>query len=186
VQRSWSSWSETGTSLYRISSMKSRARTMHCKETAQTRIKSSSVTRWIGAIGSLLVQLFQFDCLSGVQLLCSRRAVFSPRGFCPFDTHSIVSPHGSDLNRCHKGVWTQIKSNQISSSISTRLEPWAVIGVTRNAVGGRLDVFKEEDRRSHLGLDNIRQRQRHHRKVFPYFMFYLQSHSTHLTLNAQW
>jgi len=37
--------SKTGTSLYRISSMKSRARTMHCKETAQTRIKGSSVMR---------------------------------------------------------------------------------------------------------------------------------------------
>jgi len=35
----------TETSLYRIPSMKSRARTMHSKKTAQTRIKSSSVTR---------------------------------------------------------------------------------------------------------------------------------------------
>ncbi len=35
-----SSRPETGTSLYRISSIKSRARTMHCKETAQARIKS--------------------------------------------------------------------------------------------------------------------------------------------------
>jgi len=40
AKESWSSRWETGTSLYRISSMKSRARTMHCKETAQTRIKS--------------------------------------------------------------------------------------------------------------------------------------------------
>ncbi len=94
AKESWSSRSETGTSLYRISSTKSRARTVYCKETAQTRIKSSSVTRWIGAIGSLLVLLFQFYCLGDVQSLCSRRTVFSPRGFCPFDTHSIVSPMG--------------------------------------------------------------------------------------------
>ena len=33
-KESWSSWSKIKTSLYRISSMKSRARTMHCKETA--------------------------------------------------------------------------------------------------------------------------------------------------------
>jgi len=45
AKKSWSSRSEIGTSLYRISSMKSRARTMHSKKTAQTRIKSSSVTR---------------------------------------------------------------------------------------------------------------------------------------------
>ncbi len=46
--------SKIETSLYKISSMKSKARTMHCKETAQTCIKNSSVMRWIEAINSLL------------------------------------------------------------------------------------------------------------------------------------
>jgi len=46
VQRNLlSSRPKTGTSLYRISPMKSRARTMHCKKTVQTRTKSSSVMR---------------------------------------------------------------------------------------------------------------------------------------------
>ena len=52
----------------------------------------SSVTRWIEAIGSLLITLFQIHCFDDVKSSCSRRAIFSLRGFCPFDTHSIQYP----------------------------------------------------------------------------------------------
>ncbi len=75
--------------------MKSRARTVHSKETAQTRSKSllerHALDRDYRFITGTLSQIY---CFSGVQSLCSRRAVFSPRGFCPFDTHSIASPMG--------------------------------------------------------------------------------------------
>ncbi len=72
-----SSRPKTGTSLYRISSMKSRARTMHCKETAQTRIKGSSVMRWIGAIGSILVHCLNF-IVSAAWSRCVVGERFSP------------------------------------------------------------------------------------------------------------
>jgi len=89
-----SSRSKIETSLYRISSMKSRARTMNCRWTAQTLSSRvySSITRWIEAIDSLLILLFQIYCFDDAKSSCSRRAIFSLREFCSFDTNSIVFP----------------------------------------------------------------------------------------------
>ncbi len=87
-----SSRSKIETSLYRVSSMKSRARTMNCRWTAQTLSSRVylSVTCWIETIDSLLILLFQFYCFNDVKLLYSRRAIFFLREFCSFDTNSIV------------------------------------------------------------------------------------------------
>ncbi len=84
AKKSWSSRLKIETSLYRISSMKSRIRTMHSKKTAWTCIKNSSITRWMKVINSLLILLFQRCCLDDMQSLCSQRAIFFLREFCLF------------------------------------------------------------------------------------------------------
>jgi len=53
-----------------------------------------------------------------VQPLCSRRAVFSPRGFCPFDTHSIVSP----MSRFNIDVTRVYEINQTKYDLLKREE----------------------------------------------------------------
>ncbi len=51
----------------------------------------SSVMRWIKAIDSLLITLFQIHCFDDAKSSCSQRTIFSLREFCSFDIHSIVS-----------------------------------------------------------------------------------------------
>ncbi len=80
------------TLLYRISSMKSRAKMMHYNKQHRHSLRVySSVTRWMKAIDSLFDTLSQIHCFDDAKSSCSWRAIFSPRGFCPFDIHSIVS-----------------------------------------------------------------------------------------------
>ncbi len=78
----------------------------HCIEYHQWRVKQRrciiikqyrhssrvylSIMRWIEAINSLLITLFQIHCFNDVKSSCSQQAIFFLREFCSFNTHSIV------------------------------------------------------------------------------------------------
>ncbi len=89
----------TGTSFVKDTvTMKSRAKTMRHNQTAQTLsprvylLERHALDRSYRFITWYIASKLTVSATS--KSSCSRRAIFSPRGFCPFDIDSIVSPMG--------------------------------------------------------------------------------------------